>query len=436
MPDVLTAAEIGGRPSHNDIRELLGKAVNGGVELYGPGAYYVLEVGDQSFIAQRGQENAVRFPYTVTADGQVTLGNPVLAKLAWVDGAGPSDEGEGDDAIEANDVNRGSMAFVTDLRGGNFSVRGLQFSDGCEDVRIQVCKDGRWSHPKFGEINVDASTRKAFVENFTNNVRKCGDLPLDYDHQPGPAPGWIVGLYNSDDALFADVKMTPSGLEKIRNGEYRFFSPEWHPDWQDPETGKHHGPTLFGGGLTNRPFFRGMAAINCDEFGGTGNPPASVPTSAQEGRQPMSDLTPGAGATGAEPQAITAAEVQRMQERIQAVEVENAALRAAEERRGLTDAVSSLAFSEGRVTLAPAGRAALVDELMKIPAVNREGILTAVKGLQFAELGERGFTPAEQNEVGLTASEEEMLQGMAQRNNLKFEEVKANYLTAKKQRAG
>jgi hypothetical protein len=346
---------------------------------------------------------------------------PKPVKLTWRDAAG---------AIEANDANRGSMAFVVDLAG-------LQFAEGAETVPIQVCKDGKWSHPKFGEIQVDASTRKAFVDNFSANVRKCGDLPLDYDHQPGPAPGWIVGLRNEGEALFADVKLTPSGAEKVRSGEYRFFSPEWHPDWQDPETGKSHGPTLFGGGLTNRPFFRGMAAINCDEFGGGTEPPASVPTSAQEGNQTMSDGTPGAGATGAEPQALTAAEVRQMSERLTAVEMENAALRAAEERRGITDAISTLTFSEKRVTLAPASRTALADELMKVPKANREGILEAVKGLQFAELGERGFVPAEDGDSNtLSASETERLQALATRNGLKFDDVKANYLHTKAQRSG
>lgn len=417
MPEVLKAAEVDGKPSHDDLRQMINYALTGGSEVWSGDHPFIVEMGEESCIIRNSGKDW-RYPYTV-ANGKATLGVPTPVKLSWQDAKG---------TVEANDANRGSMAFVVDLAG-------LQFAEGAETVPIQVCKDGKWSHPKFGEIQVDASTRKAFVDNFTGNVRKCGDLPLDYDHQPGPAPGWIVGLRNEGEALFADVKLTPSGTEKVRSGEYRFFSPEWHPDWQDPETGKSYGPTLFGGGLTNRPFFRGMAAINCDEFGGQ-TPATTPPHPAEEGTPTMSDPTQGAG-TGVEPPAMTAAEVQKLSERLTAVECENAALRAAEERRGVTDAVSALKFSEKRVILAPASKATLVDELMKVPAANREAILGAVKGLQFAELGERGFTPAEEADATtLTASEESNLQALAKRNNLKFEDLKANFLTARAERTG
>lgn len=426
----ITAAEVDGRPSFDDLRGLIVRALNGGSEIYGPSTPYVVECGDASCIVARDGKH-YRYPYTVDVGGAaVTLGAPVEAKLSWLETSPPgplsgTDEGESEvPAVQARD--EGALTFVTDLRG-------LSFSDPTAPVRIEVCRDGEWAHPKHGAIKVDAGVRQSFVDNFEFNVRRCGDLPMDYDHEPGPAPGWITGLVNDGSRLLATVALTPSGREKIQNAEYRFFSPEWHPDWQDPETGRKHGPTLFGGGLTNRPFIRGMAAINCSEP----HPPTGDVTTEKDITMDGT-VTPAAQVQNTEvANTITAAEVEQLRGRIRAVEVENATFRAAEERRGLTDTLGALRFNEGGSALAPISRNALADALMGLPMEKRKAVLDAMQAVQFVPQGERGFGASETSPdqvVTLTAKEEADIRKMAEDHGQKPDEVRAIYAEAKKRR--
>jgi len=430
MSAILQAAEVDGQPSHDDLRQMISYALNHGNEVWSGDHPYVIEVGDEScIIRHQGQDQ--RYPYTIE-NGKAVLGLPVRVKLSWKDAN--DNFVAADQARGAREV--GQLAFVTDLRG-------VVFNDDTELVPIQVCRDGKWKHSKFGDVEVTEGVRDSFIANYKANVRKVGELPLDYDHELGPAPGWIVDLRKEGDALFADCRMTPSGRDKVRSGEYRFFSPEWSADWEDPETGKKHGPTLFGGALTNRPFFRGMAAINCSEIA----PPAG---GAASGAQPQGDawMSTTAQPNGAQTVQMTEEAQRRLlaledelkalkanEGRITAIEAENAVLKAKEERREIADAVETMKFSEGKAVLSPASRTALVDQLVKVPAEQRNGILEALKGFQFAELTELGHTGAETAAPGtLTATEERIVAGLAESMGVKFDEAKAKFIENKKKR--
>lgn len=315
--------------------------------------------------------------------------------------------------VTTGSVEPGTLAFVTDLCGQQFDAQAPE-TGGPVRATLEVCRDGRWRHPVYGDITVTLETRHRFAQNFAQNVRR-GPLPIDYDHHLGPAAGWFVTLRNEGESLLAEVELTARAAEQVRRGEYRFFSPEWHPDWEDPETGHRHGPTLFGGGLTNRPFFRGMAAICCRE---------------------ESDMTEtGIGSEGT----LTLAEAQELRERVAtltAIEQENATLRSAEERRSVEATLTALRFSEGRV-LAPACRTQLAEAVAALPQDGRTAVLTALRGLRFMELGERGFTPAADPAADeLSETEERSLRDLAARNNLRFEEVRRTFLEARTRRSG
>lgn len=325
---------------------------------------------------------------------------------------------------------QGTLAFVTDLRGLAFS------EDAGAPVQLEVCRDGQWMHPYYGEIVINADTRATFEANFAANVRRVGDLPLDYDHEPGPAPGWITGLYSVGQSLFADVRLTPSGRERVKNGEYRFFSPEWHPDWQDPEGGKKHGPTLFGGALTNRPFFRGMQAIACAEIttsrSAAGAPGGAPPTEEQA----MAGETTTGAAAAATPEAVAlqAAETRQMQERLTALEAENAAFRAREERAALARTFSEMRVGERALSLAPVSRDALTEALVGLPADRRQAVIDAISGLQLAELREIGFRPAAEAGGNLTAAEESAVESTAKSLGVSVEEARQKFIEVKKLR--
>jgi len=139
---------------------------------------------------------------------------------------------------------------------------------------IQMARTGEWNHPQYGKLKITEQTLQSFVDNFYNKVRGV-DLAVDPAHRPEDgAAGWIKELYKKGNELWAEVEWTPFGVQLLKDGIYRYFSIDFAPNYQDPETGKKFGPTLLGGGLTNRPFIKGMAPVLLSEEGGEENMPS------------------------------------------------------------------------------------------------------------------------------------------------------------------
>lgn len=136
-------------------------------------------------------------------------------------------------------------------------------------LNIQLLKVGEFLSDEFGDkgkLKITAEMLSAFKKNFDLKVRgyEDGKLPIDYFHENEKiAAGWIESLSIADtgDELWAQVKWTPKASQMLADGELRYVSSEFHFNYQDNETGKKFGPTLFGAGLTNRPFIKGMDPI-------------------------------------------------------------------------------------------------------------------------------------------------------------------------------
>jgi len=107
-------------------------------------------------------------------------------------------------------------------------------------------------------------------------------IPIDYDHAGASengstrAAGWFTGESrviragedNPDggrqeqDSVWAQVKWTPQAVQEIRDGAFRFISPEWHFGKKDPKTGLLTKlKDLAAATLTNRPFFKDLAPV-------------------------------------------------------------------------------------------------------------------------------------------------------------------------------
>jgi phage I-like protein len=87
-------------------------------------------------------------------------------------------------------------------------------------------------------------------------------LPIDYDHRTftgddSRAAGWIRELKIQGGALMARVEWTPAGASAIEKKEYRFISPVFKCQPDDPDAPKDEisGEVLFlrGAALTNDP---------------------------------------------------------------------------------------------------------------------------------------------------------------------------------------
>lgn len=142
--------------------------------------------------------------------------------------------------------------------------------DGAEDAparsEVQVAKQGRFRDPRYGRFAITVKDFATWVKNFAGVSR--GRIPVDFDHSPEKrgtteAAGWVVGLNQRGEELWADVEWTKDGAEAVREKRYLFISPSYSPNYKD-EYGKAHGTALVGIALTNRPALK-MAAVSLSE---------------------------------------------------------------------------------------------------------------------------------------------------------------------------
>lgn len=161
---------------------------------------------------------------------------------------------------------------MTKRAGYWVDMTGVQFSDpansGTADTSwIQIMTLGTYNHPWYGKIKFTADRLKRFADNANADV-VGKQLDIDYDHKmtTGEAAGWIQKVeFRDNQGLYAEVKWTPSAVQKIKEGAYRYFSPEFIDSWKHPKTNKTFKDVLFGGGITNRPFLKDILPINMSE---------------------------------------------------------------------------------------------------------------------------------------------------------------------------
>jgi hypothetical protein len=131
---------------------------------------------------------------------------------------------------------------------------------------IQMLVPGSWNTKKYGQLEITEDEIEGMIENFDNDVRAGGVLPIDIDHDAGEAAGWINKLINrGKEGLWAAVEWTKLGKEKLQEKTFRFFSPEFSFSFEDPLTSENHGPVLVAGTLTNRPLFRFLKPLVAHE---------------------------------------------------------------------------------------------------------------------------------------------------------------------------
>lgn len=140
----------------------------------------------------------------------------------------------------------------------------VQVENGARST-IQVLRTWSWNHPVYGSFSVTENDLDEFVLNFRNNVRGV-DLCVDVNHDPGHrAIWWYRELYRSGDKLFAEIEWTDEGSWIVNSKAYRYFSPELYFSFRDEMTGEEMRNVLIWGGITNRPFFKGMQALKMSE---------------------------------------------------------------------------------------------------------------------------------------------------------------------------
>lgn len=120
---------------------------------------------------------------------------------------------------------------------------------------------GTFAHPAYGEITITPERNARFVDNFRAGVYQ-ERLPLDAEHETklSGAVGWIVDMrLNEDGSADARVEWTDRGRKLIESDRFRYVSPEFYDEWEDPATEEVHQDVAVGGAITTRPFFKEKA---------------------------------------------------------------------------------------------------------------------------------------------------------------------------------
>lgn len=158
---------------------------------------------------------------------------------------------------KANDKYVGVFPFEFDQRG-----KADEEGVGAIPDTIHIIPIGQWDHPAYGLIIVTASDCREFLQNFNASIRK--GVPITAGHEGMlelPAVGWITELECRDTGLWGKVDWNDEGKELLLGKAYKFFSPEFYRDYEDPQTHQMYRNVLVGGALTKAPYFKELEAI-------------------------------------------------------------------------------------------------------------------------------------------------------------------------------
>ena len=148
----------------------------------------------------------------------------------------------------------------------NIDLRDLTFSDEEESKEnwIELFPFGKYDHPVYKDVYMNEKRANNIIDNFNNKVMDV-DVAVNYNHKREKAAGWINELQVKDNGLWGKVEWTEPGANSIRNGEFRYFSPEFAPEWAHPKSGDNFTDVLTGGALTNNPFLKGIKQVQTHE---------------------------------------------------------------------------------------------------------------------------------------------------------------------------
>ena len=158
----------------------------------------------------------------------------------------------------------------------------FELSDKGKPVDVQILKTGRFRHPWWGVLRFNDQFFEGMVKNFNANVPQ-EEIAFDFQHRPElGAAAWVNKLFLDGSSLMATMSLTAEGKKAIKEKQFRYFSAEYTDnhiayDFEDVENEdgvvvereikNSYGPCLLGGGLTNRPFIKGMKPVSLSENG-------------------------------------------------------------------------------------------------------------------------------------------------------------------------
>lgn len=144
----------------------------------------------------------------------------------------------------------------------------LEFDDNAGEAEVSIpdvihlIPIGQWEHDLYGPILITAGDIREFAQNFNAGIRK--GVPITAGHEGMaelPANGWITSVECRDTGLWGVVEWNELGKETLSDKQYKFFSPEFYRDYEDPQTHQLYRNVITGGALTKSPYFKELEAI-------------------------------------------------------------------------------------------------------------------------------------------------------------------------------
>lgn len=165
------------------------------------------------------------------------------------------------------------MTKVTIDKKKGMAIAGLafEFSDVADSgipSMIQLIPIGEWQHDAYGEIKITASDIAQFKRNFDAKIRNGVAITAGHEgFAELPAQGWVRDVEARADGLWGSVDWNALGKATLSDKQYKFFSPEFFREYEDPETHEVFQNVLTGGALTKSPYFKELAPIVFSEKG-------------------------------------------------------------------------------------------------------------------------------------------------------------------------
>ena len=155
------------------------------------------------------------------------------------------------------------MKTLQATRDGDVLTLAIEAPNGEPPTSFTILGPGSTDTTK-GVVLFDAEASGAVIAAFADHG--MDQLPIDYDHgmlsplstpETASAAGWFRPTVGDDGSLVAtDVQWTPRASDRLRNREYRYFSPAVHID---PDSGRVR--KLVNLALTNLPATKGQKPL-------------------------------------------------------------------------------------------------------------------------------------------------------------------------------
>ncbi|MCO4274273.1 phage protease [Pseudarthrobacter sp. HLT3-5] len=162
------------------------------------------------------------------------------------------------------------------IKGFHNLVKISADAEGNAPKTIELLRSGKWNTPWHGDFEITPEDIQQYVLNAANGVGLVAadpKVPINYGHASyDKAAAWIPRIYASDDgqALLGDPDWTPAAAQAIKDGEWKYISPEFNPTswpWEDPEEEfRFVKNVITGAALTNIPLFKKLKPITASRL--------------------------------------------------------------------------------------------------------------------------------------------------------------------------